>query len=73
MAAVLDIGREKIAILNLNVISMRPIKCLSTPIYDLGGGFIIIILRLPSWQPPRISERNNFSNPECLCRSDASN
>ena len=30
------------------------------------------LLRWPPWQPSQISERNNFSNSESLCRSNAS-
>ena len=55
-----------LAILNLYVALMPPIKLRLNPTYGLGGDVVWRISR--SWIP----ERNNFSNSEYLCRSDAS-
>ena len=53
-------NRTILAILNLCVTVMPPIKFWLNPTYDLGD--------VPSW----ISEWNNFSNSEFLCHCDAS-
>ena len=61
-----------LAILNLCVTVMLPIKFQLNPTFGLGGDVVWRISRWPPWQPSWISERNNLINPESLCRSDAS-
>ena len=61
-------NRTILAIPNLCFIVMLPIMFWLNPTYCLGGD---VVLRISSW-PPCISERNNLSNSESLCRSDAS-
>ena len=61
-----------LAILNIYVTSMPPIKFRLNPIYGLGGDVVWRISRWSPWQPSWIIERSNFSNSESLCRSDAS-
>ena len=69
MVAILDIGNGTIlAILNLCVTVMLPIKFWLNPTYSLGGD---IVWRISRW-PPWLSEQNNLSNSESLCCSDAS-
>ena len=57
-----------LAILNLFVAPMPPTKFRISPTYDLRD----VVWRGPRWRQSWISERNNFSNFESLCRSDAS-
>ena len=61
------LNRTTLAILNLCVTVLLPIRFWLNPTYGLGGD----IVWLP-WQPSWISERNNFSNSESLCSSNAS-
>ena len=62
-----------LAILNLYVAPMPPIKFRLNLTYGLGGDAVWRISRwLPSWRPPWISEWNDFSNSESLCHCDAS-
>ena len=68
MAAVLDII---LAILNLYVTVMHPIKFWLNPTYGLGGDVLWRISRWPQWRPSWISERYNFSNFESLPHCDA--
>ena len=56
-----------LAILNIYVALMPPIKLWLNPTYGLGGDSFEEFQR-PSW----ISGRNDFSNSESLCPSDAS-
>ena len=51
---------------------MPPIKFLLNLTYGLGGDVVWRISRWPPWRPSWISERNDFSNSESLCHSDAS-
>ena len=53
-----------LAILNLYVASMLPIKFLLNPTYGLGGDVLWRISRWPPWRSSWISERNHFSNSE---------
>ena len=59
--------------LNLYVTLMLPIKLPLNPTYRLGGDVVWSISRWPPWQPSWKLERNDFSNSESLCCSDASN
>ena len=61
-----------LAILNLCVTVMPPIKFQINRTYGLGGDAVWRISRWPPWQPSWISEWNDFSNFECLCHCDAS-
>ena len=61
-----------LAILNLCVTVMLPIKFWLNPTYGLGGDVIWRISRWRPWRPPWISERYCFSNSESLCCSNAS-
>ena len=56
---------NNLSILNLYVAPMLPIKFRLNPTYCLGKD---VVWRISRWT----SERNNFSNSESLCRSDAS-
>ena len=56
-----------LAILNFCVTVMLPIKFCLNPTYILEGNVVWRISRRPSWT----SERNDSSNSESLCRSDA--
>ena len=58
-----------LAILNLYVTVMPPIKCWLNLTYGLGED---VVWRISRWPPSWISERNDFSNSESLCRSNAS-
>ena len=69
--AVLDIGMI-LAILNLCVTVMPPIKFLLNPTYVLGGDVLWTISRWLPWWPSWISEQNDFSNFESLCHCDTS-
>ena len=51
---------------------MLPITFRLNPTYGFGGDVLRRISIWPLWQPFWISERNDFSNSESLCRSDAS-
>ena len=51
---------------------MLPIMFRLNPTYGLGGDVVWRISRWSPWRPSWISERNNFSNSESLCGSDAS-
>ena len=61
-----------LAMLNLYVAPMLPIKFRLNPTYGLGGDVVWSILRWLPWQQPWISERNGFSNSDSLRRSHAS-
>ena len=61
-----------LAILNLYVAPMLPIKFRLNLTYGFEGDIIWTISRWPLWRPSWISERNNFSNSESLCHCDAS-
>ena len=63
-------NRTTLAILNL-CCSNASIKFRLNPTYGLGD-VLWRISRWPPWQPSWISEWNDFSNSESLCRSDAS-
>ena len=52
-----------LAILNLYVAPMPPIKFWLYPNYSLGGGVVLSISR---WPPSWIWEQNDFSNSESL-------
>ena len=65
-------NRTILAILNLCVTVMLPIKFLLNPTYSFGGDVVWRISRWPPWQPSWISEWNNLSNSESLCGSNAS-
>ena len=59
-----------LTILNLYVALMPPIKFRLNQC--LGGDVVWRISRWPPWQPSWISEWNDFSKSESLCRTDAS-
>ena len=61
-----------LAILNFYVTVMPPIKFRLNPTYNLRGDVVERISRWPPWWPSWISEQNNFSNSESLCRHNAS-
>ena len=61
-----------LAILNLCVTVMPPIRFQLNRTYGCGGDDVWRLPRWPPWQPSWISEWNDFSNSESLCRSDAS-
>ena len=65
-------NRTILAILNLYVTVMPPIKFWLYLTYCLVGDDLWRISRQPSWWPSWISEQNNFSNSESLCHCDAS-
>ena len=65
-------NRTILAILNLLVTVMPPIKFQLNQTYGLGGYVVGRISRWPLWQPSSISEQNDFSNSESLCHCDAS-
>ena len=61
-----------LAILNLYVARMPPIKFRLNPTYGLGGDVVWTISRWPPWRSSWISERKIFSNSESLCHFDSS-
>ena len=61
-----------LAILNLCVTVMPPIKFCLNRTYGLGEDVIGRISRWPPWRPSWISKRNDFSNFKSLCHCDAS-
>ena len=61
-----------LAILNLYVAPVPPIKFRLNPTYSLGGDVVLRISRWPLWRTTWISELDDFSNSGSLCRSDAS-
>ena len=61
-----------LAILNLCVTVMPPIKFRLNQTYGLGGDAVWRISRWLPWPPAWISEWNDFSNSEYLCHCDAS-
>ena len=61
-----------LAILNLCVTVMPPIKFQLNLTSGLRGDIVKIVSRWPPWQPSWISEWNDFSNFESLCHCDAS-
>ena len=65
-------NRTILAILNLYVARMPPIKFRLNLTYGLGGDVVWRISRWPPWWPSWISEWNDFSNSESLCHCDAS-
>ena len=65
-------NRTILAILNLCVTVMPPIKFQLNLTYGLGGDVVWIILRWPPWRPSWISEQNNFCNSESPCCQNAS-
>ena len=58
-----------LAILNLYVAPMPPLKFWLNRTYGLGGD---IVWRISRWRPSWISERKDFSDSESLCHCDAS-
>ena len=58
-----------LAILNLYVDSMPPIKFLLNQTYGLGGD---VVWRISRWPPSWISEWKDFRNSESLCHCDVS-
>ena len=62
-----------LAILNLCVTVMLPIKFLVQSNLRFQRTCRLNISRLPPWRPSWISERNDFSNSESLCHSDVFN
>ena len=58
-----------LAILNLCLTVMHPIKFQLNRTYGLGGD---VVWRISRWRPSWISEPNDFSNSESLCLCDAS-
>ena len=65
-------NRTILAIQNLYVAPMPPIKFRLNPTYGLGGDVLWRISRWLPWWPSWILEPNNFCNSESLCCSDAS-
>ena len=65
-------NRKNLAILNLYVTLMPSIKFRLNPTYGLGVNVVWRILKWPPWRPSWISEWNDFSSSESLCRSYAS-
>ena len=63
---------QSLAILNLYVAPMLPIKILFNPIYGLGGDVVWRFSRWLPWWPFWISERYNFSNSDSLWHCDVS-
>ena len=61
-----------LAILNLYVAPMSPIKFQLNLTYSLRGDVVWRISRWPPQLPSWISEQNNFSNSESLCCSNTS-
>ena len=61
-----------LAILNLCVTAMPPIKFWLNLTYGLWGEVVWKISKWPPWRPSWISKRNYFSNSESLCHCDAS-
>ena len=61
-----------LAILNLCVTVMLPIKFWLNPTLGFWGDVVWRISRWPPWRPSWILEWNNLSNSESHCRSDAS-
>ena len=66
------LNRTILAILNLYVTVMPPIKFQLNLTYGLGGEVVWRISRWPPLRPAWISEWNDFSNSEALCHCDAS-
>ena len=64
--------RTILAILNLYVALMPPIKFGLNPDYGLGGDVIWRISRWSSWWPAWMLERNKFSSSESPCLPNAS-
>ena len=62
--------RTILAILNLYVAPMPPIKFRLNLTYGFGGDIVWRISRWPPWWPSWISTRNNFTNSESLCHCD---
>ena len=56
-----------LAILNLCLTVMPPIKFQLNHTYGLGGDVVLRISRWPPWRPSWIAERNDFSYSENLC------
>ena len=65
-------NRTILAILNLCVTVMPPIKFWLNQTYHLGGDVVWRISRWQPWWPYWISERNDFSNSESPCCHNAS-
>ena len=65
-------NRTILAILNLCVTAMPPIKFWLNPTYGLGGDVVWRISIWLPWRPSWILEWNDFSNSESLCHCDAS-
>ena len=61
-----------LAILNLHVALMPPIKFRFNLTYGSGADVVSRFSRWPPWRPSWTAERNDFSNSEPLCHSDAS-
>ena len=65
-------NRTILAILNIYVAPIPPIKFWLSWTYGLGGYVVWRISRGPPWRPSWIPERNYFSNSESLQSSNAS-
>ena len=61
-----------LAVLNLHVSPMPPIKFKLNLTYNSEADVISRLSRWPPWWLSWILERNNFSNSESLCHADAS-
>ena len=61
-----------LAILNLHVTPMPPIKFWLSLTYHSGADVVWRISRWQTWGLSQISDQNYFSNSESLCHSDAS-
>ena len=65
-------NRMILAILNLCITVMPPIKFWLNPTYSFGGGVVWRISRWPPWWPSLILQQYDFSNSESLCHCDVS-
>ena len=70
VAAILNIGKERLTILNLYIALMPHIKLQLNPTYGLGGDFVWRFSRWLTWQPSWISEWNDHN--KFLCDPNAS-
>ena len=61
-----------LAILNLHVSPMPPIKFQHNLIYRSRADVVRLFPRCPPWRPSWISERKDFSNSESPCRPNTS-
>ena len=65
VAAILNIGTERLTILNLYIALMPHIKLQLNPTYGLGGDFVWRFSRWLTWQPSWISEWDDHSKFPC--------